>query len=144
MALCRAACRKTQVRREVHRRVPKLTKYEFTWILDPLVDDAAVTTSMEKYAKSVRDQGGEVTLQENWGRKKLAFEVHKKTEGVYVFMRMKATPAIVAELNRVLRFDEQVLRTLIVQDEEWEARNQEAAKQAGTRTAEQPAPTPAA
>jgi len=124
--------------------VPKLTKYEFTWILDPLLDDAAVTASIEKYAKSVRDQGGEVTLQENWGRKKLAFEMLKKTEGIYAFMRMRATPAIVAELNRILRFDEQVLRTLIVLDEEWEARNLEAAKQAGVRSAEQPAPTPTA
>ena len=124
--------------------MPKLTKYEFTWILDPLLDDAAVGASMEKYAKSVRAQGGEVTLQENWGRKKLAFEVHKKTEGIYVFMRMQATPAIVAELNRILRFDEQVLRTLIVLDEEWDARNLEAAKRAGVKAAEQPTPTPAA
>jgi small subunit ribosomal protein S6 len=128
----------------VHRRVPKLIKYEFTAILDPLLDDAAVAASMEKYAKSIRDQGGEVTLQENWGRKKLAFEMHKKTEGIYVFMRMKATPAIVAEVNRILRFDEQVLRTLIVLDEEWEARNQEAAKQAGAKAAEPAAPAPTA
>lgn len=124
--------------------MPKLTKYEFTWILDPLLDDAAVAASIEKYAKSVRDQGGEVTLQENWGRKKLAFEMLKKTEGIYAFMRMQATPAIVAELNRILRFDEQVLRTLIVLDEEWEARNLEAAKQAGVRSAEHSAPAPTA
>ena len=116
--------------------MPKLSKYEFTWILDPLVDDQAVVQSYEKYAKVIRDQGGEVTMHEIWGRKKLAYEITHKTEGTYVFLRMRATPAIVAELNRVLRFDEHVLRTLVVLDEEWEARNLEAAKRAGTRSPE--------
>ena len=113
--------------------MPKLTKYEFTWILEPLLDEASVTASLEKYAKIVRDQGGEVTAQENWGRKKLAYEIHHKTDGHYLFLRLQATPAIISELNRILRFDEPVLRTLIVQDEEWEAKNLEAAKRAGAR-----------
>ena len=121
--------------------MPKLTKYEFTWIVEPLLDDASVGASLEKYAKVVRDQGGEVTAQENWGRKKLAYEIDHKTDGHYLFMRLQATPAIISELNRILRFDEQVLRTLIVQDEEWEAKNLEAAKRAGGRPAEHH-PTP--
>jgi small subunit ribosomal protein S6 len=126
----------------VHRRVPNLTKYEFTYILDPLVDEAAAEQSLEKYAQLVQDQGGEVLTRENWGRKRLAYEIRHKTEGVYGFIRMKASPAVVAELNRVLRFDEQVLRTLIVVDEDWEARNQEAARRG--KPVEAPAPEPAA
>jgi small subunit ribosomal protein S6 len=117
----------------VHRRVPKHTKYEFTLILDPLLDDAAVAASLEKYAKIVRDQGGEIAHQEIWGRKRLAYEIRHKVEGSYAFLRMQATPAVVSELNRVLHFDEGVLRSLIVVDEEWEARNLEAAKLAGAK-----------
>ncbi len=121
--------------------MPKLTKYEFTWILEAQLDETNVGASLEKYAKIVRDQGGEVMTQENWGRKKLAYEIDDKTDGHYLFLRLQATPAIISELNRILRFDEQVLRTLIVQDEEWEAKNLEAAKRAGARPAE-PHPTP--
>ncbi len=126
--------RKTRVRREVHRRVPKHTKYEFTMILDPLLEEAAVAASLEKYGKLIRDQGGEITHQENMGRKRLAYLIRHKIEGSYVFLRLQATPAVVAELNRVLHFDESVLRFLIVVDEEWEARNLEAAKRAGTKS----------
>ena len=100
-----------------------MTKYEFVYILDSTLDDAAVSRSQEKYVKFVRDQGGEVTHQESWGRKKLAYEIKDKGEGIYLYLRMNANSAIVAELNRVLRFDEEVLRTLIVRDEEWAARN---------------------
>jgi small subunit ribosomal protein S6 len=108
--------------------VPKSIKYEFTYIIDPLVDDATAEQSLEKYAQVIQDQGGEVLDRENWGRKRLAYEIRHKTEGVYGFIRMKASPSVIAELNRVLRFDEQILRTLIVVDEEWEARNQAAAR----------------
>jgi small subunit ribosomal protein S6 len=121
--------------------VPKLTKYEFTYILDPLVDEAAAEKNLERYAQVIQDQGGEVLDRENWGRKRLAYEIRHKTEGVYGFIRMKASPAVIAELNRVLRFDEQILRTLIVVDEEWEARNQAAARQ--PKSAEPAPATPA-
>ena len=100
-----------------------MTKYEFVYILDSMLDDAAVARSLEKYAKLIRDQGGEVTHQENWGRKKLAYEIRHKNEGTYLFLRMQATKVVVAELYRVLRFDEDVLRTLIVRDEQWAERN---------------------
>jgi len=103
--------------------VHAVTKYEFVYILDSMLDDAAVARSLEKYAKLIRDQGGEVTHQESWGRKKLAYEIRKKNEGTYLFLRMQATKAVVAELYRVLRFDEDVLRTLIVRDEQWAERN---------------------
>lgn len=123
--------------------MPNLTKYEFTYILDPLVDEAAAEQSLEKFAQLVQDQGGEVLNRENWGRKRLAYEIRHKTEGVYGFIRMNASPAVVAELNRVLRFDEQVLRTLIVVDEDWEARNQEAARRAKPAVQAPAEPTPA-
>jgi len=115
-----------------------VTKYEFVYILDPTLDDAAVARSQEKYAKLIRDQGGEVTHQEAWGRKKLAYEIQHKTEGSYLFLRMHATTAIVSELYRALRFDETVLRTLIVRDEDWTARN------AAARPAEEHRAEPAA
>jgi small subunit ribosomal protein S6 len=101
----------------------RVRKYEFIFILDPTLDDGVVAQSLDKYAKLIREQGGEVTHQENWGRRKFTYEIKHKGEGSYVFLRFRGEKKVVDELNRALRFDERVLRTLIVLDEEAEARN---------------------
>ncbi len=119
-----------------------MTKYEFVCIFDPALDEASATASFDKYLKLVRDQGGEVAHHETWGRKKLAYEIDKKTEGSYFYARMSASAAAVGELNRQLRYDEQVLRTLVVRDEDWTARNEAANKRAG-RSRQAPSPAPA-
>jgi small subunit ribosomal protein S6 len=98
-------------------------KYEFIFILDPGVDDAAVNDSLERYAKVIRDHGGEVSHQEVWGRRKFAYDINKKSEGSYLYIRMRAASKTIEELNRALHFDERVLRNLIVLDEDAEARN---------------------
>lgn len=119
-----------------------MTKYEFVCILDPSLDEATATANFEKYVRLVKDQGGSITFQESWGRKKLAYEINKKTEGTYFYVRLTASAAAVAELNRQLRYDEQVLRTLVVRDEEWAARNEAASRRrhASKSHAAEPAP----
>jgi len=106
-------------------------KYEFAYILDPGLDDAAVGESLARYVKLIQDQGGEVTQQDIWGRRKLAYEINKKTDGVYVYIRMRGTRKVVDELHRTLRFDEAVMRNLIVIDEDAERRNAESRARAG-------------
>jgi small subunit ribosomal protein S6 len=106
----------------------RVRKYEFVYILDSTVDDAAVAESLTRYTKLIRDQGGEVIGHDNWGRRKFAYDILKKTEGSYLYIKMRATNKVIEELNRVLHFDEKVLRSLIVLDEDAEARNAEAQK----------------
>ena len=113
-----------------------MRKYEFTYILESSLDDAAAAASLEKYAKLIRDQGGEVTHREVWGRRKFSYEIHHKTEGTYVFLRMNTDSKAVDELNRSLHFDETVLRSLIVLDEEADVRNEEARRRARPRDTE--------
>jgi small subunit ribosomal protein S6 len=120
----------------------RVRKYEFVYITDPSLDDAAVAESMEKYVKVIRDQGGEIGSHEVWGRRKFSYEIQKKTEGSYVYVRFLANNKIIDELNRVLRFDEKVLRTLIVLDEEAEARNAAAARRPRGEAREAPAAAP--
>jgi small subunit ribosomal protein S6 len=117
-----------------------MRKYEFIYILDPGLDEAAVNESLERYAKLIREQGGEIGSQEVWGRRKFAYDILKKSEGSYVYVRFKALQKAIDELNRVLRFDEKVLRTLIVLDEEAELRNEEARRNARPRASDEPAP----
>ena len=123
-----------------------MRKYEFTYILDSTLDDAAAAASLEKYAKLIRDQGGEITHREVWGRRKFSYDIHHKTEGTYVFLRMNTSSKSVEDLNRALHFDEPVLRSLIVLDEEADVRNEEARRRARPREAEAGghAPQPAA
>lgn len=114
-----------------------MRKYEFTYILLGSLEDAAVTQSLEKYAKFIHDRGGSVNHQESWGRRRFAYEIDKQTEGHYLHVRFSAAPTLVAELNRALHFDEDVVRSLVVLDEEWERCNREAAAARG-RGAESP------
>jgi small subunit ribosomal protein S6 len=106
-------------------------KYEFVFILDPGVDDAGVADSLERYSGVIRDQGGEVVRFELWGRRRFTYEIKHKTEGSYVYVKFRGDTKVVDELNRVLRFDERVLRTLIVLDEDAVARNEAALRRAG-------------
>jgi small subunit ribosomal protein S6 len=115
-------------------------KYEFTFILDNTLDDARVLEAAERYAKFVRDHGGEVTRQENWGRRKFAYDINKKTEGSYVFLKMRAEAKTIQEINRALHFDETVLRSLIVLDDDAEARNAAAQRHAGSGDRQDGAP----
>lgn len=116
-------------------------KYEFTWIVVATLDDAAVSANLEKYVKAIQSKGGEVTRKEVLGRRRFAYEIEKKQEGTYLFVKMNAQNAVLEELNRMLKFDEDVLRKLIVLDEDWERRNEEAARRADrTRTSEASAP----
>jgi len=103
-------------------------KYEFTWIVVPTLDDAAATANLEKYVNAISAKGGEVTRKEVLGRRRFAYEIDKKTEGTYLFVKMTCPTEALTEVNRMLKFDEDVVRKLIVLDEDWERRNEEAAR----------------
>jgi small subunit ribosomal protein S6 len=62
----------------------------------------------------IRSSGGSVEKIDVWGRRRLAFEINKKTEGIYAVIDLQATPAAVAELDRQLRLNESVLRTKVI------------------------------
>jgi small subunit ribosomal protein S6 len=65
----------------------------------------------------IRTAGGSVEKLDVWGRRRLAYEIAKKTEGIYAVIDLQATPAAVAELDRQLRLNESVLRTKVIRPE---------------------------
>jgi small subunit ribosomal protein S6 len=65
----------------------------------------------------IRSSGGSVEKIDVWGRRRLAYEINKKTEGIYAIIDLQATPAAVAELDRQLRLNESVLRTKVIRPE---------------------------
>jgi len=91
--------------------------YELMVILDPELEERTVTPTMEKFLDVVRKGGGSVENVDTWGRRRLAYEIRKKTEGIYVVVDMTATPEIAKELDRQLNLNESVLRTKLVRPE---------------------------
>ncbi len=88
--------------------------YEVMVILDPSLDERTVAPSLDTYLNVVRQDGGEVESVDVWGKRRLAYEINKNTEGIYAVVDLKADPATVKELDRQLTLNESVLRTKVI------------------------------
>lgn len=91
-----------------------MRKYEIMAIIDPVVDDRQVPTMVDKHLRTITKAGGTVDNIDIWGRRKLAYEIQKKPEGIYVVINITSTPADVQELDRLMAIDEQVMRTKVM------------------------------
>ncbi|KZS56197.1 30S ribosomal protein S6 [Mycobacterium kansasii] len=88
--------------------------YEIMIILDPTLDERTVAPSLETFLNVVRKDGGKVEKVDIWGRRRLAYEIAKHSEGIYAVVDLKAAPATVSELDRQLSLNESVLRTKVM------------------------------
>ena len=92
--------------------------YELLFVLDPSLDEEAKAGLIDK-VKEVINAGGEAGEADVWGERKLAYNINKKSTGYYVVMPFKAEAELPKELDRRLRINENVMRHIIVcQDEE--------------------------
>ena len=91
-----------------------MRQYEMMVILDPEVEERTVAPSLDKYLSVITTEGGSVDKVDIWGRRRLAFEILKKTEGIYAVVDFTATSATAKELDRQLGLNEVVLRTKIL------------------------------
>ncbi|HZN71835.1 MAG TPA: 30S ribosomal protein S6 [Micromonosporaceae bacterium] len=91
--------------------------YEIMVILDANLEERTVAPSLDTYLNVIRTAGGSVEKLDVWGRRRLAYEINKKTEGIYAVIDLQATPEAVAELDRQLRLNEAVLRTKVIRPE---------------------------
>ncbi|MCB0915073.1 MAG: 30S ribosomal protein S6 [Actinobacteria bacterium] len=91
-----------------------MRRYEIGVILDPELEERTVAPSLETYLNVVKSEGGSVDGVDIWGRRRLAYDINRKSEGIYAFMSVTATPAAVAELDRQLGLNESVLRTKVI------------------------------
>jgi len=94
--------------------VNALRTYEALYIITPELDDDGIQTIASEVENLVTSNGGAIVRSEIWGRRKLAFEVKKFTEGNYVLLRFDADPAFSAKLEHYFRLSDQIIRYLIV------------------------------
>jgi small subunit ribosomal protein S6 len=83
-------------------------------ILDPQLDERTVAPSLDQFLGVVKTQGGSIDKVEIWGKRRLSYEIDKRTEGIYAVVDMSCTPAAVAELDRQLSLSESILRTKVL------------------------------
>lgn len=92
--------------------------YELMVILDPGVDERSVAPSMEKFLGVIRNAGGEIENVDIWGKRRLAYEINKRAEGIYVVVNFTASHEATQELDRQLGLSEAVLRTKVLRADE--------------------------
>lgn len=95
-----------------------MREYELMVIINPEVEDRAVEPTLKKFLEVVTKDNGTVDTVDIWGRRRLAYEIQKKTEGIYAVVNFTATPQTAQELDRVLNLNEAIMRTKIIRPEE--------------------------
>ena len=88
--------------------------YELMVILDPSVDERTVAPSLDKFLNVIRNGKGTIESVDIWGRRRLAYEINKKSEGIYAVVNMTANSDDVIELDRQLKISEAVMRTKVL------------------------------
>jgi small subunit ribosomal protein S6 len=94
--------------------------YELVFVVDPRVSDEDVTTMIQEYKQMITAGGSEITTEENWGRRKLAYPIEKLTEGKYVFLGITSQngKTSLPEVEHRMRQNEKILRFLTVRIDE--------------------------
>ena len=94
-----------------------MNKYELAVVVSAKLEDDARTATIEKVKEYITRFGGTVTEVEEWGKKKLAYEIQKMTEGFYYFVHFEAESTVPGEVEQRIRIMDNVLRYLCVRQE---------------------------
>ncbi len=91
-----------------------LNQYETDFIITPVLSDPQMKETVQKFKNLIVDNGGEIVHEEEWGLRKLAYPIQKKTTGFYALIEFKAKPEFIAKLETEYRRDERIIRFLTV------------------------------
>jgi small subunit ribosomal protein S6 len=91
-----------------------IKQYETVFIATPVLSDSQMKEAVAKYVNLIKDNGGEIVYEEDWGLKQLAYPIQHKTSGFYYLIEFKADPEFVATLETQYHRDERIIRFLTV------------------------------
>ncbi|MBK7721801.1 MAG: 30S ribosomal protein S6 [Austwickia sp.] len=91
-----------------------MRQYEMMIILDPEIDDRQVPAALERYLLVVKNAKGSIDNLDIWGRRRLAYDIKKRSEGIYAVVNFTSEPAIAKEMDRQLNLSETILRTKLL------------------------------
>jgi small subunit ribosomal protein S6 len=91
-----------------------MRKYEVMIIIDPDTDERQVPGTLDNYLKVITNAGGSVENVDIWGKRRLAYEIRKKPEGIYAVVNLTSEPDAVQEMDRQLGINESIMRTKVL------------------------------
>ena len=91
-----------------------MNQYETVFILTPVLSDEQMKEAVKKYEDQLTSRGAEIVHEENWGMRKLAYPIQKKSTGFYQLIEYKAEGNVIADVETELKRDERVMRFLTV------------------------------
>jgi small subunit ribosomal protein S6 len=114
-----------------------MKKYETVIVFDPTLDEERISTKVQDLERRIREAGGDVQATNHWGKRKLAYPMGKKENGLYVMLQYVSPGGEIAEVDRALRLDDTVLRhmTVVGPDDALLQRAAQAAERAAQRRA---------
>lgn len=92
--------------------------YEIMAIIDAKLEEEATDAVIAKYEDVIKNLGGEIVKTDKWGKRRLAYEINKHREGFYVLYNVKAEPKAVAEMERLMKIADNIIRYLVVRKDE--------------------------
>ena len=98
-----------------------MNQYETVFILTPVLSDVQMKEAVEKFKGILAAEGAEIINEENWGMKKLAYPIEKKSTGFYQLLEFKAEPTVIDKLELNFRRDEHVIRYITVKLDKYAA-----------------------
>lgn len=96
-----------------------MNNYETVFILTPVLSDVQMKEAVEKFKNLLEAEGAKIVNLENWGLKKLAYPIQKKSTGFYAFLEFEAHPSVIEKLELNYRRDERVLRFLTFKQDKY-------------------------
>ncbi|NLJ00994.1 MAG: 30S ribosomal protein S6 [Bacteroidales bacterium] len=96
-----------------------MNNYETVFILTPVLSDAQMKEAVEKFKTLLTKGGAQIVNEEDWGLRKLAYPINKKSTGFYTFLEFNAEPSIIESLEVNFRRDERVIRFLTVKQDKF-------------------------
>ncbi len=98
-----------------------MNQYETVFILTPVLSDVQMKEAVEKFKGILTAEGAEIVNEENWGLRKLAYPIQKKSTGFYQLIEFNAVPTVIDKLELNFRRDERVLRFLTLRQDKYAA-----------------------
>jgi small subunit ribosomal protein S6 len=92
-----------------------MRKYEIMYIIRTDIEEEVVQSTIEKF-QNIINNGGEITKNNVMGKRRLAYEINKFRDGIYVLVHFNAAPAVVTELDRVMKISDEIIRYMITKD----------------------------
>jgi small subunit ribosomal protein S6 len=95
-----------------------MREYEVMVIFDPDTEERTVQPTLDKHLKVITKGGGTVDNVDIWGRRRLAYEIRKKSEGIYAVVNVTAEPEDMKELDRQFSINEAIMRTKVIRPDQ--------------------------